>query len=448
MSSGTDRSAEPPGPRTPSLVQALGLYRDPVGYLERCRDRYGPVFRVRFPGIPPLAYVTEPDAAQQLFADRDALAGEARHPYLSPLVGDHSLLCLEGEPWKRQRRLLSPSFRGDAVSRWRDEIAEITADEVDTWPVGESFAVRPRMQRITLEVIVRIVFGLDDSRDHLELRGLLVRLLEQVDDPLIFGLPRVRAALEGRLVRRLPGNPVARFLRLRAQADELLMAEIARRREEVAGGTDRHDVLSTLVSARDAAGDPMTDVEIRDELMTLLTAGHETTATALAWTLERLSRHPAVLATLTNEIDRGESAYLKAVIREVLRSRPVVFDTPRVLPRAMEISGRTIPAGWWAAAAVPLVHSAELYPEPEKFDPDRFVGDGAALDGWIPFGGGSRSCLGGRLALLELETVVTTLLSRRRLEPTTEPGEVQRVQHVTLAPADGAVVELALAGQS
>ena len=437
----------PSGPRSPGLVQAYGLYRDPVTYLEDCRRRFGPVFRIRFPGIPPLAYVTEPAAAQELFANHDALAGEARRPYLAPLVGDQSLLCLEGEPWKRQRRLLSPSFRGDAVRRWRDEITEIAAAEIETWPVGEAFAARPRMQRITLEVIIRIVFGLDDAHDHQDLRSCLVRLLEDVDNPLIFGLPTVRSFLERPLARRVPGNPLRRFVRLRQQTDRLLLAEIAHRRQDVSDGTERTDVLSALVTVRDDAGERMTDTEIRDELMTLLTAGHETTATALAWAVERLVRHPEVLTRLTRDLAQGDAQYLGAVIREVLRSRPVVFDTPRVIRKSTEIGGRTIPAGWWAAAAIPLVHTdATTYPDPHGFDPDRFMGDGAALDGWIPFGGGSRSCIGGRLALLELETVLATLLTRRALRPSSAPDETQRVQHVTLAPGDGALVELLAAG--
>ena len=441
----TRRTApRPSGPRSPRLAQVVGLYRDPVAYLERCRRRFGPVFRIRFPGIPPLAYVTDPAAAQELFANHDALAGEARRPYLAPLVGDQSLLCLEGEPWKRQRRLLAPSFRGDAVKRWRDEITEIAASEIDTWPVGEVFAARPRMQRITLEVIIRIVFGLDVEHDHQDLRTCLVRLLEDVDNPLIFGLPPVRSFLERPLARRVPGNPLRRFIRLRGQTDQLLLTEIARRRGEVADGTERTDVLSALVTVRDDAGEAMSDTEIRDELMTLLTAGHETTATALSWAVERLVRHPDVLDRLTDDVRDGGSDLLGAVIREVLRSRPVVFDTPRVIRTTTVIGGRTIPAGWWAAAAIPLVHTdTTAYPDPHSFDPDRFMGDGAALDGWIPFGGGNRSCIGGRLALMELEIVLATLLTRRTLRASTAPGETQRVQHVTLAPGDGALVELA-----
>lgn len=429
----------PPGPRLPTAAQALLLFRDPVGFLERCRRRYGPVFRVKFPGAPPFAFLTEASHARELYAHDGGgnKAGETRRPYLSPLVGEQSVLCLDGEAWQRQRQLLAPPLHGQRVAQWSEQIADIATREIDTWPVGQEIELRPRMQRITLEVILRLVFGIDDAGRLDRLRGLLPALLDAVDSPFVFGAPGVRERLERWPLRRIPGNPVRRFEAIRAETDELVYDEIARRRAEPDARLEqRTDLLSTLLLARDEQGNPMEDNELRDELLTLLTAGHETTATALAWSFERLVRHPAVLERLREEIDEGGTEYLDAVIKEVLRSRPVVFDTPRAVGNSIDIGGYTIPAGWWATAAIPLVHrTAELFPDPDSFDPERFLGEDPPVFGWIPFGGGQRRCLGSRLALLELHTVITAVLARRTLAVTDPSPEAQRVQHVTLAPA-------------
>lgn len=435
---------EPRGPRAPALVQVLRLYRDPIGYLERCRDRWGPVFRIDYPGAPPLAYVTDPSLARQLYShDGDVnRAGEARLPYLGPLVGESSLLCLEGEPWRRQRELLAPPLHGDRVGRWASEIGAIASAEVESWADGE-LELRPRMQAITLELILRLVFGVTEGPRCNRLRVLLPALLDAIDSP-VFGLPRVRAALGGGLGRLVPRNPVRRFERVRAEADAEIFAEIAWRRDRRADGDGGSDLLSMLMAARDDDGGGMSDGELRDELVTLLTAGHETTATALAWTFERVVRHPPVLERLVAEADAGEdTTYLDAVIREVLRTRPVVFDTPRNLEGPIELGDHVVPGGWWAAPAIPLVHeSDELMDDPERFDPDRFLGEGSPVRGWIPFGGGKRRCLGSRLALLELQTVVPAVLRSWRLAAVDPADEEQRIQHVTLAPAKRALVRL------
>lgn len=446
---GTDpdrRLGPPPGPRLPRAIQTLLLFRDPVRFLERCRRRYGPVFRIDFPGAPPLAYIAEPALARTLYAhDRQiGRAGDARRPYLSPLVGDHSLLCVEGEEWERQRRLLAPPLHGERITGWADRIAAIAAAEIDSWPDGE-IELRPRMQAITLEVILRLVFGVTDAGRLDRLRRLLPALLEAVDSPFVFGLPKLRERLGRPPVRHLPGNPVRRFERVRDATDAVIFEELDRRRRDLgeAGIGERTDVLSMLIEARDPAGEPMSDTEIRDELMTLLTAGHETTATALAWTFERLVRHPEALGRLVADLDagEGEQPYLDAVIKEVLRTRPVVFDTPRALSGPIELGGYEIPAGWWAAPAIPLVHSAtSVFDAPDRFDPERWLGDETPIAGWIPFGGGQRRCLGSRLALLELQVVIAAVLERRELVPTSEPDEAQRVQHVTLAPGERARV--------
>lgn len=427
---------EPRGPRAPGIVQMARLYRDPVGYLERCRERFGPVFRIDYPGAPPLAYVAEPELARQLYAhDRDVnRAGETRSPYLSPLVGETSLLCLEGEQWQRHRSLLAPPLHGDLVEEWRERIDAIAAAEVDTWPDGE-LELRPRMQAITLEVIIQLVFGVDDGSRRDRLRELLPALLDAVDT-LVFGLPDFRKALEGRVGRLVPRNPVSRFMRVRERADAEIYAEIARRRAD-GDAAERTDLLSLLLLARDEDGEGLSDAELRDELVTMLTAGHETTATALAWTFERLIRHPEAMERLTAEVDGGEgTTYLDAVVKESLRVRPVVFDSPRRITEPIELGGKQVPAGWWVAPAIPLVHGAPgLTENPAAFDPGRFLGEEPPLRGWIPFGGGKRRCIGSRLAMLEMRTVIPAVLSRRRLEVVDPTDEQQRVQNVTLAPA-------------
>ncbi len=400
------------------------------------------MFRIDYPDAPPLAYVCEPDLARAVYAhDRDVnRAGETRFPYLGPLVGADSLLCLEGAPWQRHRALLAPPLHGKLVEGWRERIDAIAAAEIDSWPAGE-LPLRPRMQAVTLELIIELVFGIEDGPRRDRFRELLPALLEAVDSP-IFGLPHFRRALEGRLGRLLPGNPVRRFIRIRERADAEIYAEIERRRASTTAGERRPDLLSMLLAARDEDGEALSDAELRDELVTMLTAGHETTATALAWTFERLVRHPAALDRLVAEIDAGvETAYLDAVIKESLRVRPVVFDTPRAVSERIELSDRVIPAGWWVAPIVPLVHgSSEIGADPQSFDPDRFLGPEPPLRAWIPFGGGKRRCIGSRLALLELRTVIPAVLRRRQLTVVDRADEEQRIQHVTLAPARGALV--------
>ena len=428
----------PPGPRSPGVLQTLAILRDPVGFLERCRSRYGSVFRVRFVSMPRLVYVTEPALARRVLnTDRDVgRAGEIRREFLEPIVGRHSLLCLEGEEWLRQRKLLAPAFHGEAVAGYRDEIARIAAAEIDSWPMDEPFALRPRMQRITLEVILRLVFGIRDARRLQELRELLPRLIETGGSYLIWALPpALRSRLEHPLLRRLPGNPLGPFYSVRERVDRILYDEIARRRAQPADGG--RDVLSLLLTARDEDGAGMSDVELRDELATLLEAGHETTATALSWSFERLIRHPQALERLRAELDGGDEGYLDAVVKESLRSRPVVFDAPRLLVEPLEMDGFEVPQGWYVAPAIPLVHRTwGTYPEPDRFSPERFLADDAPTEGWIPFGGGRRRCLGSRLALLELRTVIAEVLRRVELAPADPADEPPRLHHVTLVPRD------------
>ena len=421
------RAMLPPGPRLPTVVQAGLLAKDPVGFMTRCRDRYGDVFRISIPGFRNFVYVADPALVREVYAaDRTiGRAGEARHDFLAPVVGHHSMLVTEGEEWLEHRKLLGPAFHRRVVDDYRDEIAAIAREEIERLPAGAPFPIRPHMQAITLEVIMRLVFGMSAGERMDRLRVLLGDLLDAAGHPLLLMVPpRVFTfAVKRPRMRRTPG-PLGRFLRAQAEADVLLYEEIRRRRAEGAG--DRTDALSVMI--RDGA---LSDVAIRDELHTLLQAGHETTATSLAWAFERLVRHPHVLERLVDEVRGGEDdTYLKATVREVLRARPVIIDTPRHLTGPLELGGFTIPKGWVVAPAIPLVQGNGA------FDPDREQG----RDGWIPFGGGKRHCVGSHLALLEMEVVIAEVLRHRDLRPVDDPGEAIRLVHVTLAPGDRAVV--------
>jgi cytochrome P450 family 135 len=428
-----------PGPRLPAAIQTALLVRDPVGYLERCERRYGPLFRMKLIGFPRYVYVTDPQMAREVYsADRTVgRAGPVRQAFLEPMLGEHSLLCLEGDEWLRQRKLLGPAFHRRHVEGFEGGIAAIAARAIEGWPLEESLALRPRFQEITLEVILRIVFGLTDRERLAELRRLLPEFTQVGGSLVLWTVPgRAWRRLDrSRVARRVP-NPLRRFLRLRDEVDELLHSEIAARRT-VAADPDRRDVLSMLIRARDDEGRAMSDAELRDELVTLLEAGHETTATALAWTFERLMRSPAALRRLLAELDAGGEAYLEAVVKEALRSRTVVLDTPRLLEGPVTVGGHEIPAGWYVAPALPLVQRARTaWSEPEEFRPERFLEGDGAREGWIPFGGGKRHCVGSHLALLEMKVIVREVLRRVELEPVDAEDERARMQHVTLVPSE------------
>ena len=402
----------PPGSRLPAPAQTLRLLRTPIEFLEGCRARYGRIFRAKIIGYPRLVYVADRELARRVFdTDRDiGRAGEVRREVMEPLVGRSSVLCLEGDEWLRQRKLLGPPLHGRVVESYRDEIARIAADEIGTWPQARPFALRPRMQAITLEVILRVVFGL-----------------------LPLNSERI---LNSRLLASIPASPLRRFWRLRAEADALIYDEIERRRAEPDG--EAADVLSLLLEARDPEGRPMSNEELRDELVTLLEAGHETTATALAWTFERLVRSPTVMARLREALDGGDEKYLDAVVKESLRTRPIVLDTPRLLDSTLDLDGYQIPEGWYVAPAIPLVHTdPDLYPDAAEFRPERFLEERIAPDAWIPFGGGRRRCIGSHMAMLEMRTVIAEVVDRVELHPAEPEPERARVHHVTLVPEKG-----------
>jgi cytochrome P450 len=411
----------------------------PIAFLERCNHRYGEMFTVRFP-VGTIVFVSNPDVIKEIFTgDAGVLhAGEANATPLEPLMGKNSVLLLDGPEHMRQRKLMLPSFHGERMQSYGDLMREIAEDEIRRWPVGEPFPLRPRTQAITLEIIMRAVFGIQDAEQLDLLRERLHRLLDIGMKPLAL------AGIVLEPLRKTVGRRTwAKFQRLRGDVDEVLYDEIARRRTAT-DIADRSDVLSILLQARDEEGKPLTDTELRDELITLLVAGHETTATTLAWAFDLLLRHPNELARLQEEIDGGESEeYLDAVIKETLRIRPVVPGVVRKLKAPIEIGGRRFPAGVRVAPNIYLTHRREdVYPEPARFRPERFLERPADTYSWIPFGGGIRRCLGASFALYELKVVIPTIIRNVTLSAVGDRPEPIRRRAITFVPARDAMVQV------
>src|SRR5688500_1914566 len=398
----------PPGPRSPAPVQMWQWIARPIPFLTSVSRRYGDFFTLRFV-VGPIVFVADPQAIKQVFrGDPEVFhAGEANATPLEPLMGRNSVLLLDGPEHLRQRKLMLPSFHGERMQRYGALMEEIAGREIERWPVGEPFGLRPRTQAITLEIIMRTVFGIHDAQR-------LARLGERLGAMLDIGMQsRALAAIAIPPVRKTIGRGLwNRFLRLRAAADAEIYDEIARRRQAT-DIAERDDVLSILLQAHDEDGRPMTDQELRDELMTLLVAGHETTATTLAWAFDLLLRHPAELERLTAEMEAGDGTdYLDAVIKETLRIRPVVPGVVRVLTAPVQLNGFELPAGVRVAPNIYLTHRRpDVYPEPERFRPERFLGEGGPdTYSWIPFGGGIRRCLGASFALYELKMVIPAIV--------------------------------------
>jgi cytochrome P450 len=424
-------TALPPGPRLPQWVQLIVFMRYWAQFVTACRRRYGKVFTIRAAMAPPMVYVSDPAEIKKVFAGDPSIfhAGEA-NAMLGGLLGDTSVLVIDDDVHRERRRLMLPPFHRDAVARQAGLMAEIAATNIAGWSVGRPFAVAPKMSEITLEVILRTVIGASDPARLAALRAVMPKLLN-------VGLWASFAIARPELQRRR----LWRALRDRMQeADRLLYAEIAERRADP-NLAERTDVLAMLVRATEEDGRALSDRELRDQLMTLLVAGHDTTATGLSWTLERLTRHPTILDKAVQAADAEDSAgdeYLDAVAKETLRIRPVVFDVGRVLKEPVELAGYRMPAGVMVVPAIGLVHSdSQAYPAAERFDPDRMVGATLSPTTWFPFGGGNRRCLGATFAMVEMRVVLREILRRVELATTTAPGETQRVKHVIMVPRNG-----------
>jgi cytochrome P450 len=404
--------------------------------LTELQDRHGDAFSVPFPIWGRLAYFAHPDAIKQIFTGDPSVvhSGEAIEPVLSPVLGRRSVFVMDEDEHLRERRLLLPPFHGERVRGYADTFHELAARDVERWPVGQPFALRERMQSVTLEAILRTVFGVRDPER-------IARFQEEVP----------RLARTGVLITMLPVTrrgtsrlmPWGRFLRARARIDELVYAEIDRGLADPAI-EERDDVLALMLQARHEDGSRMTREELRDELMTVIAAGHETTATGLSWLFERVLRHPEVEERLRAEIESGGDEYLDATVRETLRVRPVVMDVIRRLKRPMEIGGFDLPAETHVVPAIALVQRREdVYPEPLAFRPERWLEDAPPTTyTWIPFGGGVRRCIGAAFAQLEMKVMARAILERARLSAPDQSPEPQRAEHVTVVPARGARVVL------
>jgi cytochrome P450 family 135 len=404
--------------------------------MQECRERYGDAFPVRFLGFrTPMVLISDPEAIKALYTERSHGMPAGRNLTLEPIMGPRSVLLLEGADHLAHRRLMLPPFHGERMRSYEGLVEEIVDAEIDSWPLGEEFAIHPRMQAVTLEVILRVVFGVSDGPRLERLRGLLGRVLSETASS---------AALLAALVSRRFGGrgPWAKFQRLLDEVDEQLYAEIADRRADP-DLEERDDILSALILARfeDGDGEGMSDSDLRDQLMTLLLAGHETTATALAWAFDLLLRHPRELGRLRDSIEAGEEDYLRATISESLRLRPVVPVAGRRLATELEVGGTTLPVGTDVAPAIWLTHTrADVYPEPFAFRPERFLDEGPETYAWIPFGGGIRRCLGAAFAEFEMRIALREVLTRCDLHKADPRPERVGRRNITLSPKDGTPV--------
>jgi cytochrome P450 len=431
--------ALPPGPRAPAIVNSIRFLRAPLDRLAEWHARYGDIFTIRITGFGTGAYVADPAEIKKLFTgdQSDLRAGEA-NSFLEPILGKHSVLVLDGPEHMRQRKLLAPPFQGSRVNAFREVIQDVAEREFAGWRPGAQFALRDRMRALTFEVICRAVFGVTEPERVERLRETLVAVIDS--SPALLAFRPLRTDLG----RHSPGGKFAR--RLRA-ADELLYEEIERRRHEP-DLEERTDVLSLLMRARDEDGGAMTDEELRDELFTMLGAGHETTATGLSFAFELLLRNPRVHDRLREELAAGDDAYLDAVVKETLRLRPVIDAAERTLTVPRTVCGWELPAGMKVYPGIALVHMREdLYPQAAEFRPERFADEGAESYSWLPFGGGIRRCIGAALAQAEMAEVLRVAVPMLELRPLAAEPDPVVLRGITIAPKHGVRVAVTRVGQ-
>ena len=417
-------------------IQSIGWWTRPTAYLERARARYGKRFTTRLFGTAPFVMHSDPEHVREIFtAPPDVLHPGEGARVLEPVVGSKSVILLDEGAHLSQRKLMLPAFHGERMEALTGLLEAVTDHEVERWPTGEPIVLHPRLQALTLEVILRAVFGLESGPRLDALRGNLTELLEFGTKPI-----SMTPQLQPLLLRFGSGK---RFAQARTETDRLLFDLVDERR--AADDEDGDDVLSMLLAARHEDGSPMTQQELRDELMTLLVAGHETTASQLAWTFERLAREPRVLACLREEIAADEDdAYLMATIHESLRRRPVLPNAaPRLTMRPVEVGGWEFPAGVCLVVNSYLLHhDPDVYENPYAFRPERFLDSPPGTYTWTPFGGGRRRCLGASFAMLEMGIVLRAVLRRGALEPVGGGPEMPRRRAITISPRAGARVRI------
>ncbi len=424
---------QPPGPKSPAIVQTLRWATRPAELLSECAEHYGNIFVLNFSPTGKWVFTSEPDDIQKIFrANPDDVPSATSQSIITPVVGGNSLLILNGKEHLRQRKLLLPPFHGDRMKTYGEIITQVTERELAKWPLGTPFKLAPRMQAITLEVIERAVFGVTDEEDLERMRSVIVQILGLSQSPLAIPF------IIGNIGREEPRGMLKRIV---ARLDREIYAEIARHRQDP-NLEQREDILSLLLQARDEEGEAMSDKELRDELVTLLLAGHETTASALAWAFERLTRTPTAMDRLRESLKNNETDYLDAVIEETMRSRPIVPIVSRKLTVDMKLSGYEFPAGSLIAPSIfGIHHRPDLYPDPVLFRPERFIEKDTEIYSWIPFGGGVRRCIGAAFANFEMKTVISTIFEGgfrlRAVNP--EPEPIRR-RNVTFIPSRGTLV--------
>ena len=398
------------------------------------RERYGGIFRTNDAIAGETFHIAERELIEQIFKWKPAQynVGEPRQ-VMEPVTGPSSILLLDAGRHLRMRKLMLPPFHGEAIAHYAELIEQITQREIDSWRPGDTIRTRAVAQKVTMEVIIRAVFGISDAERIGELQRVLPRLSSP--NPLLLLVQKDLG----------PRSPWGRFLRVRDHVDRLLYEEIDQRRRDP-DREARKDILTLLLSARDEEGEPLTDRELRDELVTILLAGHETTATSIGWAFERLLRTPRALERLTAEVESGEGEeYMEAVVKETLRVRPVVTEVFRAPTAPTELGGYLFAPGTQLAASILLVqYDPRLYPpDPQAFRPERFLDGAPEPYTWVPFGGGVRRCLGAAFAQLEMKVVISTILARARLRAPRARSERARFRGVTLLPGrDGeAIVE-------
>ena len=423
----------PPGPSFPRWLQTLGFMTGGVRYLEWCRRRYGDIVTMGTLFDQRFVMLFDPGAVKELFqGSGEALhAGEA-NALLGPIVGERSVLLLDGREHLRHRRLLLPPFHGRRMLAHVETMRACADTEIDRWPVGEPFTLLESMQSLTLRVILRAVFGYTPGADEDELARRLRGMVEPLSRAR--GVLVLNAVMRGRRERA----SAQRFEERKRAVDEVIYAEIGRRRA-APDLAERDDVFSGLLLAQDEDGVALSDREVRDELLTLLLAGHETTATGLAWTFD-LVLHDARVRARALE---GDDRYLDAVIKESLRLRPVIPGVGRVVrQQPFPIGGYVVPVGIEINPSIRTIHRrGDLYPNPRAFSPERFLSD-AAPDTytWVPFGGGTRRCLGASFAQTEMRVVLSRVLERTALTPVDPELAETQFRAITLAPKGGVAV--------
>jgi cytochrome P450 len=443
----------PPGPRIPSAIQLFWWLSRPISFFDHCTQRYGNCFTASFPGLPPSIFISDPDMIREIFQGdpMELYSGKSNATWMEPLVGSHSILVLDGEKHRRARKLMSPPFKSDRMQVYANEMREVVDDAMDRWSLGTPFPVHAEMQRITLHIIVRSVFGIDKAAQFDRLTKLLSQLLGQSTKSTLYSAlavllrkqlkePETRKKIEAFM-------PKDSFFGIKREVDELIYSEIAQRRRST---EKRTDMLSLLMEARDENGEAMTDEELHNEMLSLLVAGHETTANTLAWAFHHVLSHPEAQEKIKAELAQvvGEAPlakehlnrleYLDACIRETQRITPVVPAVVRELQQPMKIGTWEFPAGTRVTPCIYMTHHrGDLWPESQRFRPERFFEKNQSVYEYFPFGGGARRCLGMGFATYEMRIVLAQVFSRLSLRAA--PDVTVRLENrgMLYAPSNG-----------